>query len=98
MQIFSLGDWVPFDRTFRRINEEELKRILCNPQEHDANQPILCPNEMYDEIRSCWNPVPDQRRSAFYWHKYLSDYLEKHFKPVKPSEIILFDKCFYLEI
>ena len=98
MQIFSLGDWMPFERTFSRINKEERERILCNPQEHNEKQPILCPDEMYNEIRSCWNPVPDQRRSALFWHKYLCNYLEKHFKPVKFSKIVLFNKYIYLEI
>ena len=51
MQIFSLGTWMPFEETFRRTNQEELKRILCNPQEHDTNQPILCPDEMYVGIQ-----------------------------------------------
>ena len=88
---------MPFEKTFSRINEEELKRILCNLQEHDANQPILCPDEMYDGIRSCWNPISDKRPSALDWHKYLCNYLEKHFKPVKSSKIVVFDKHLYLE-
>ena len=70
---------------------EELERILCNPQEHDANQPILCPNEMYGKIRLCWNPKSDQRPSALDWRNYLCDYLEQHFKPVKSAKIVLFD-------
>ena len=98
MRIFSLGTWMPFERMFSGINEEELERILCNPQEHDANQPILCPSEMYGKIRLCWNPTPDTRPSALDWRNYLCDYLEQHFKSVKSSKTVLFDKRFYLEI